>query len=133
MVSQRADNAIAFAVPGFNLNGNLTIRAKFEVVGPARVAVHFVDSRIQPPALQSIFEMNEKLLLDIFNPEGWLDITYLDANFRVGRDNKGNIFLLERIQSSPENEQNAEEEEKEEEDDDDDDDEEVEEKVGVVA
>ena len=127
MVSQRADNAIAFAVPGFNLNGNLTIRAKFEVVGPARVAVHFVDSRIQPPALQSIFEMNEKLLLDIFNPEGWLDITYLDANFRVGRDNKGNIFLLERIQS-PENEQNAEEEEKEEEDDNDD-----EEKVGVVA
>ena len=129
MVSQRADNAIAFAVPGFNLNGNLTIRAKFEVVGPARVAVHFVDSRIQPPALQSIFEMNEKLLLDIFNPEGWLDITYLDANFRVGRDNKGNIFLLERIQS-PENEQNAEEEEKEEEDDNDDDEEE---KVGVVA
>ena len=91
-----------------------------------------MDSRIQPPALQSIFEMNEKLLLDIFNPEGWLDITYLDANFRVGRDNKGNIFLLERIQS-PENEQNAEEEEKEEEDDDNDDDEEEEEKVGVVA
>lgn len=49
-----------------------------------------------PQALQTIFEKNLDLLLSVFNPEGHLDITYLDANTRVGRDNKGNVFLVER-------------------------------------
>lgn len=49
-----------------------------------------------PSQLQTIFEANLPLLLSIFNPEGWLEITYLDDTWRVGRDNKGNVFLLER-------------------------------------
>ncbi len=58
---------------------------------------------LQAPAqLQKIFEANLDLLLSIFNPEGHLDITYLDAQpaapgaWRVGRDDKGNVFLLQR-------------------------------------
>jgi len=29
--------------------------------------------------------------------QGWLDITFLDDTHRVGRDDKGNIFYLERV------------------------------------
>lgn len=36
-------------------------------------------------------------LAQVFNPEGWLDITYVDADMRVGRDDKGNIFVTERM------------------------------------
>lgn len=49
-----------------------------------------------PKELQKLFEANYDLLLSIFNPQGHLDITYLDATHRVGRDDKGNIFYLER-------------------------------------
>lgn len=49
-----------------------------------------------PEKLQMLFEKNYDLLLSIFNPEGWLDITYLDETHRIGRDDKGNIFYLEK-------------------------------------
>lgn len=49
-----------------------------------------------PKQLQQIFEQNFDLLLSIFNPDGWLDLTYVDEELRVGRDDKGNIFVLER-------------------------------------
>jgi hypothetical protein len=49
-----------------------------------------------PRQLQQLFEANYDLLLSIFNPDGWLEITYLDDALRAGRDDKGNIFLLER-------------------------------------
>ncbi len=49
-----------------------------------------------PKQLQQIFELHYDLLLSIFNPEGWLDITYVDADMRVGRDDKDNIFVLGR-------------------------------------
>lgn len=52
-----------------------------------------------PTQLQKLFEANYDLLLSIFNPEGWLDITYLDDTTRVGRDDKGNVFLLTRSSS----------------------------------
>jgi hypothetical protein len=50
----------------------------------------------QPEALEALFKQNYALLLGIFNPEGWLDITFVDQELRVGRDDKGNIFVLER-------------------------------------
>lgn len=49
-----------------------------------------------PPQLQVLFKANYDLLLSIFNPEGYLDITYVDDELRVGRDDKGNLFLLQR-------------------------------------
>ncbi len=27
-------------------------------------------------------------------PQGWLDITYIDNNLRIGRGNKGSVFVL---------------------------------------
>ncbi len=49
-----------------------------------------------PQELQRLFEANYDMLLSIFNPQGHLDVTYLDSTHRVGRDDKGNIFYLER-------------------------------------
>ncbi|NES67491.1 MAG: fibrillin, partial [Okeania sp. SIO2D1] len=29
--------------------------------------------------------------------KGWLDITYLDEDLRIGRGNQGNVFVLSRV------------------------------------
>lgn len=50
--------------------------------------------------LMSLFRKNYDMLLGIFNPEGWLEITFIDSTLRVGRDDKGNIFLVEKIDSN---------------------------------
>ena len=50
--------------------------------------------------LLSLFQKNYDMLLGIFNPEGWLEITFIDSTLRVGRDDKGNIFLVEKIDSN---------------------------------
>lgn len=63
-----------------------------------RVDIKFENSTLVPEQLMSLFQKNYDLLLSIFNPEGWLEITYIDDTLRVGRDDKGNVFLLERVQ-----------------------------------
>lgn len=58
------------------------------------------DAAQVPDQLRQLFEKNYELLLSIFNPQGWLDITYVDSELRVGRDDKGNLFVLERAQKA---------------------------------
>ncbi|XP_057972168.1 fibrillin-5, chloroplastic isoform X2 [Malania oleifera] len=78
----KAVNMIQFYVRGLNLlNGQLTVEASFKIVSKS---------------LMSVFRKNYNLLLSIFNPEGWLEISYVDDEMRIGRDDKGNIFILER-------------------------------------
>ena len=87
------------------------------------VAIEYESSRLEPRQLQAIFEATLPLLLEVFNPQGWcaalrgsaalrrcsgagseaarcrvgrLDITYVDEALRVGRDDKGHTFVLER-------------------------------------
>lgn len=62
-----------------------------------RVNIKFENSALVPEQLLSLFQKNYDLLLSIFNPEGWLEITYIDDTLRIGRDDKGNVFLLERM------------------------------------
>lgn len=54
--------------------------------------------RQEPKQLNALFKKNYDLLLSIFNPDGWLEITFVDEQHRLGRDDKGNVFLLERMQ-----------------------------------
>ncbi|KAM7514304.1 hypothetical protein LguiA_003887 [Lonicera macranthoides] len=61
-----------------------------------RVNISYNNSTLTPEQLMSMFRKNYDLLLEIFNPEGWLEITYVDDMIRIGRDDKGNIFILER-------------------------------------
>ncbi|KAL9264763.1 Fibrillin protein 5-like protein [Drosera capensis] len=81
----KAVNVIEFSARGLNmLKGQLTIDARFSVASTS---------------LLKVFKQNYELLISIFNPDGWLEITYLDDTLRIGRDDKDNIFILERSTS----------------------------------
>jgi hypothetical protein len=95
---KEAVNEIGFSVSGLGaaLEGSLTVRATYEVVSPQRVAIAFAGSTLAPSRLEALFRANYDLLLSIFNPDGWLDVTYVDEELRIGRDDKGHLFVLER-------------------------------------
>ncbi|OWM76394.1 hypothetical protein CDL15_Pgr028264 [Punica granatum] len=93
----KAANVIKFNVRGLNmLNGQLTIEASFKIASNSRVDINYDSSTITPDQLMNLFRKNYDILLGIFNPKGWLEITYVDESLRIGRDDKGNIFILER-------------------------------------
>ncbi|CAI5482523.1 unnamed protein product [Closterium sp. Yama58-4] len=95
--TRRAANVVEFAVRGLGLlSGKLTIEATYTIASPTRVDIKFESSSIVPDQLNKLFEKNYDLLLRIFNPDGWLEITYVDDTVRIGRDDKGNIFVVER-------------------------------------
>ncbi|KAG0570470.1 hypothetical protein M758_6G158400 [Ceratodon purpureus] len=94
----KAVNKVTFSVAGLGmLSGSFTIEASYNIVSPTRVNIKFENSTLVPEQLLSLFQKNYELLLSIFNPEGWLEITYIDDTLRIGRDDKGNVFLLERM------------------------------------
>ncbi|KAB2078433.1 hypothetical protein ES319_A06G162300v1 [Gossypium barbadense] len=93
----KAVNVIKFNARGLKLlNGKLTIEASFKIASKSRVDVSYDNSTITPDQLLNVFSKNYDVLLAIFNPEGWLEITYVDDTMRIGRDDKENIFILER-------------------------------------
>ncbi|XP_057492341.1 fibrillin-5, chloroplastic-like isoform X1 [Actinidia eriantha] len=97
----KAINVIMFNVRGLNLfNGQLKIEASFQIASKSRVDIQYNSSSITPNQLMNIFRKNYDILLGIFNPEGWLEITYVDDTTRIGRDDKGNIFILERCEEN---------------------------------
>jgi hypothetical protein len=90
------------------LEGLVSVAATFEPVSERRVNVIFERSII---GLQRLFgynsprkfiqqiESGKKFLpldfkIDRGEQKGWLDITYLDQDMRIGRGNEGNIFVL---------------------------------------
>ncbi|GER29616.1 plastid-lipid associated protein PAP / fibrillinfamily protein [Striga asiatica] len=95
----KAVNMVKFSARGLNLlSGQLTIEASFKVVSKSvsRVDISYDKSMITPDQLMNVFCKNYDLLLGIFSPEGWLETTYVDDSLRIGRDDKGNVFILER-------------------------------------
>ncbi|KAK3142639.1 hypothetical protein QOZ80_4BG0349290 [Eleusine coracana subsp. coracana] len=98
---EKAVNVIKFSARALKiLSGKLTIEASYNVTSKTRVDIKLESSTITPEQLMNIFQKNYDLLLAIFNPEGWLEITYVDESLRVGRDDKENIFVLERADQS---------------------------------
>ncbi|XP_057416933.1 fibrillin protein 5 homolog isoform X2 [Lotus japonicus] len=96
-VQSKAVNVIKFSARGLSLlSGELSIEASFKIASTTRVDINYEKSTIIPDQLMNLFRKNYDLLLSIFNPEGWLEITYVDDSMRIGRDDKGNIFVLER-------------------------------------
>ena len=90
------------------LEGLVSVAATFEPVSEKRINVVFERSII---GLQRFFSYNtpkrfiqqiesgKKFLtldfkIDRGEQKGWLDITYLDEDMRIGRGNEGNVFVL---------------------------------------
>ncbi|KAL5705614.1 Fibrillin protein 5 [Ranunculus cassubicifolius] len=93
----KAVNVIEFNARGLKmLNGKLIIEATFSIASKSRVDIKYESSTIVPDQLMNVFQKNYDILLGIFNPDGWLEISYVDESIRIGRDDKGNIFILER-------------------------------------
>lgn len=100
--SSTATNEVGFELKflGGGGRGSLRLEAKFAVTGesaPRRVDIELASAVLTPPALDSLLRQHMQLLLSIFNPEGWLETTYADERIRVGRDDKGRVFVLERV------------------------------------
>ena len=90
------------------LEGFVSVAARFEPVSESRVQVQFERSIFglqrligyQSPGnfIQQI-ETGKKfaaidISLDSRDQQGWLDITYLDDNLRLGRGNEGSVYVL---------------------------------------
>ena len=78
--------------------GKFEVRARYEIESESRVNVMLDEWSLVPDKLRKVLGENINLLLETFNPEGWLDITYVDDNLRIGRDHNANIFVLERVE-----------------------------------
>ena len=92
------------------LEGLVSVVARFEPVSERRVQVKFERSIFglqrligyQSPGdfIQQI-ETGKKFAAIDFNlnrdQQGWLDITYLDDNLRIGRGNEGSVFVLTKV------------------------------------
>ncbi len=90
------------------LEGVVSVVASFEPVSERRVNVMFERSIIglqrffgynSPSKFIQQIESGKKFLpldftIDRREQKGWLDITYLDRDMRIGRGNEGNLFVL---------------------------------------
>jgi hypothetical protein len=90
------------------LEGLVSVSARFEPVNERRVNVKFERSisglqRLlgyqSPSNFIEQIEAGKKFPAIDFNIEsrdqqGWLDITYLDRDLRIGRGNEGSVFVL---------------------------------------
>lgn len=92
------------------LEGLVTVAAKFEPVSERRVQVRFQRSIISsqrllgyssPENLIQQIEAGRKFTAFDFpinsdTQSGWLDITYIDRDLRIGRGNEGSVFVLSK-------------------------------------
>lgn len=95
------------------LEGLVSVAAQFEPVSNRRVNVRFERSIIalqrligysSPSQLIQMIESGRKFPPVDFSIEnreqqGWLEVTYLDEDLRIGRGNEGNIFVLSKEKS----------------------------------
>ncbi len=92
------------------LEGLVSVAAKFEPVSGRRVQVKFERSII---GLQRLIEYNSPVTfiqqieagrkfpgidfaIKSDKQQGWLDITYIDNDLRIGRGNEGSVFVLSK-------------------------------------
>ncbi|HEY9906908.1 MAG TPA: PAP/fibrillin family protein [Thermosynechococcaceae cyanobacterium] len=88
--------------------GIVSVAARFKPVSERRVDVRFERSILgfqrwldyqSPAAFIQQIESGQRLTAIDFNitnrdQQGWLDITYLDPDLRIGRGNEGSVFVL---------------------------------------
>lgn len=93
------------------LEGLVSVAASFEPISERRVQVKFERSILGLQRLMSYqspddfiqqIELGAKFTaidfgIDSRNQQGWLDITYLDQDLRIGRGNEGSVFVLTKV------------------------------------
>lgn len=93
------------------LEGLVSVSAKFEPISDKRVQVKFERSILgiqrligyqSPSSFIEQIESGKKFIaidfgLDSRDQQGWLDITYLDEDLRIGRGNEGSVFVLSKV------------------------------------
>ncbi|MEA5549786.1 PAP/fibrillin family protein [Anabaena cylindrica UHCC 0172] len=93
-----------------SLAGLVSVAAKFEPVSERRVQVKFQRSIIglqkligykSPADFIHQIESGQKFTAIDFpiksdRQQGWLDITYIDQDLRIGRGNEGSVFVLSK-------------------------------------
>jgi hypothetical protein len=92
------------------LEGLVSVAAKFDPVSERRVQVKFqrsivglkrlIDYHSPADFIQQI-EAGKKFTaidapLNSEQQQGWLDITYIDSDLRIGRGNEGSVFVLSK-------------------------------------
>ncbi|MEG4941131.1 PAP/fibrillin family protein [Microcoleus sp. F4-D5] len=92
------------------LEGIVSVAARFEPTSERRVQIKFERSIFglsrligyeSPGKFINEIESGKKFAavdfgLDTREQQGWLDITYLDGDLRIGRGNKNSVFVLTR-------------------------------------
>lgn len=93
------------------LEGLVSVGAIFEQLSERRVQVKFQRSILSlqrligyqsPDSFIQQIESGKKFTaidfgLNSREQQGWLDITYLDSDLRIGRGNEGSVFVLTRV------------------------------------
>lgn len=93
------------------LEGLVSVAAEFEPLTGQRVQVKFKRSILglqrlisyqSPASFIDQIESNQKFTaisfaIDSREQQGWLDITYLDSDLRIGRGNEGSVFVLAKV------------------------------------
>lgn len=93
------------------LEGLVSVAARFEPVSERRVQVKFERSIFglqrligyqSPEDFIQQIETGKKfaaidISLDRREQQGWLDITYLDDDLRIGRGNEGSVYVLTKV------------------------------------
>lgn len=93
------------------LEGLVGVTARFEPVSEKRVQVKFERSILglqrligyqSPGDFVQQIEAGKKFVAIDFNfdsrdQQGWLDITYLDNDLRIGRGNEGSVYVLSKV------------------------------------
>ena len=93
------------------LEGLVAVGATFEPTSERRVQVKFrrgvlglqrLVGYTSPDALIKKMDAGDRLLPFDFsinneNQQGWLEVTYLDDDLRIGRGNEGNVFVLRKV------------------------------------
>ncbi|WGV25773.1 PAP/fibrillin family protein [Halotia branconii] len=92
------------------LEGLVSVAAKFEPVSGRRVQVKFQRSIVglqrlieysSPESFIQQIEAGQKFTavdvpINSDTQQGWLDITYIDNDLRIGRGNEGSVFVLSK-------------------------------------
>jgi hypothetical protein len=93
-----------------SLDGLVSVAAKFEPVSQRRVQVKFQRFVIglqkliayeSPASFIQQIEAGKKFtafdsIINSDQQQGWLDITYIDNDLRIGRGNEGSVFVLSK-------------------------------------